>query len=274
MRAKLTRTAQILALSMLAGSAHAALVTYQLMGATAGSYQNITSAVYTPSTNWVFNYDYRYSDWSPGDVFFTVDTAGYSDTYWAYDGISEDMFTSGAPATPWLSSTATLGHVPTTVTTSGTVFGQYQATNGLLYGARPHFNIQDYSSFIDESWAGAPYTVNPDGTFHRTVDRVYNSVASDCGGCTFSYVDGVELVTGFDPSISNLEMVQEINRATYLYDADLNLISIDSYRNISTMHIAAATVTITSAVPEPSVYGMMLAGIGLLGLAAVRRKGK
>lgn len=274
MRAKLTRTAQILILSMLAGSAHAALVTYQFIGATAGSYQNITSAVYTPSTNWVFNYDYGYSDWSPGDMFFTVDTAGYSDAYVAYDGISEDMFLSGAPTTPWLSSTATLGHVPTTVTTSGTVLGLYQATNGLLYGARPHFNIQDYSSFIDESSADAPYTSNPDGTFHRTVDRVYNSVGSDCSGCTFSYVDGVELVTGFDPSISNADMRQEIIRATYLYDADFNLISQDWYRNLSIVHIAAATVTITSAVPEPSVYGMMLSGFGLLGLVAARRKGK
>jgi uncharacterized membrane protein (DUF4010 family) len=45
-----------------------------------------------------------------------------------------------------------------------------------------------------------------------------------------------------------------------------------SYFTMTGAYVGAANLEVTAAVPEPSTYGMLLAGLGLMGVAVRRRK--
>lgn len=151
--------------------------------------------------------------------------------------------TAYSVASPALSSTITING--NTVSISGNYFGQ-------IFGQNSGTFSQVYHHATDYVTSGSSYYLA----------QMYNSVFNYSNTLPYSLTGPLSYsVTAGDTSYGYMSIEN--------YSS-----SFDGYTEYAYVNLTPDHVTISAPIPEPETYAMLLAGLGLLGFAARRRKSK
>lgn len=192
-----------------------------------------------------------------------------------YSGVTVYTFDAGGPVLNWTKLSGEAGVV------NGTVEFSYQAPNGLtVRDTTDYFNVRPYyppsGPGIDGSIkASFGSNYNYLGIWWGSMDW-YNSIAFYNGATQVAYFNG-DAVAYADPGTNcyapdKCADGDTTRRGTNHYVNFLNLPDFNSFIMTSSLCAFEADNIAVGVIPEPS--SMLLFGLGLLGLAGLRRKFK
>ena len=137
--------------------------------------------------------------------------------------------------------------------------------------------------------AGGSYSIDLNGgaaatlsqAFATNIGQLYNvsfSMAGnpDAGGAVKSIQAGVTGLTTFTfngAGASHGAMNWQTQSFSFVANSSLSTLTFVGDSGTGPYGAALDNISVTAAVPEPATYGMLLAGLGMLGLLARRRRG-
>ena len=113
----------------------------------------------------------------------------------------------------------------------------------------------------------------------------YTAVQSDASNVAGSFQGNLDMMTGADGKVTGMVQLVAAANANFFFGSRTASAFVDPHLEIDAAFLAAnpgATLTITpgvgneigfTAVPESSTYALILAGLGIVGVAACRRRG-
>lgn len=146
----------------------------------------------------------------------------------------------------------------------------FDITNTITVGATP--GAHNAGNMIDRDWSffsawGAHYT---NGPLAVTWDGVSNTATVDMTGWTVAWNAGsIDMGAGSPAVIDNVDGIWGNGNDTLNYSA---IVPSGGFAGVSYALRMEGSANLTAPVPEASTYGMMLAGLGLVGFAVRRRK--
>nr|WP_315261319.1 choice-of-anchor C family protein [uncultured Duganella sp.] len=137
--------------------------------------------------------------------------------------------------------------------------------------------------------AGGSYSIDLNGgsaatlsqSFATNIGQLYNvsfSMAGnpDGGGAVKSIMAGVTGMSTFTfdgTGASHGAMNWQARSFSFVASSSLSTLTFAGDSSTGPYGVALDNVSVTAAVPEPETYGMLIAGLGVLGLLARRRRG-